>query len=78
MFLIFMYKFVEDVLTCNSRISNKMPHFYRYRVEDNFEPQSRGRTPTAQSPAPVRREAAEGAVAHVSLLGCRGAEKLYP
>ena len=47
-----------------------MPHFYRYRVEDNFEPQSRGRTPAAQSPAPVRREVAEGAVAHVSLMGC--------
>jgi len=46
-----------------------MPHFYRYREEDNFE-LSRGRTPAALSPAPVRREVAEGAVAHVKLLGC--------
>ena len=54
-----------------------MPNFYRYRVEDNFEPQSRGRNPSALSPAPVRREVAEGAVAHVSLLGC-GADLTIP
>ena len=54
-----------------------MPHFYRYRVEDNFEPQSRSRTPAAPSPAPVRRDGAEGVVAHVSLLGC-GADLTIP
>ena len=54
-----------------------MLHFYRYRVEDNFEPQSRSRTPAAPSPAPVRRDGAEGAVAHVSLLGC-GADLTIP
>ena len=53
-----------------------MPHFYRYREEDNFE-LSRGRTPAALSPAPVRREVAEGAVAHVKLLGC-GADLAIP
>ena len=62
-----------------------MPHFYRYRVEDNFEPLSRGRTPAALSPAPVRRQVSEAscttpsatAVAHISLLGC-GAEISVP
>jgi len=47
-----------------------MPHFYRYRVEDDFEAKSRVQTPVAQSPAPPRRDVAEGAKAHVSLLGC--------
>ena len=48
-----------------------MPHFYRYRVEDNFEPQSRGVTPAAMSPIPVRRQERGEAAAHVTLLGCQ-------
>jgi len=49
---------------------DKMPHFYRYRVEDNLGIESRGlTTPAATSPAVTRRETA-GPVAHVKLLGC--------
>ena len=49
-----------------------MPHFYRYRIEDNYEPLSgSGRTP-APTPSTTRRrlEGGEGGVrATVSLLG---------
>jgi len=49
---------------------DKMPHFYRYRVEDDLGIESReATTPAATSPAVTRRETA-GPVAHVKLLGC--------
>ena len=51
----------------------KMPHFYRYRVEDKYEPLSRGTTPALMSPAVTRRSEAPtptpSVSARVSLLG---------
>ena len=54
-----------------------MPHFYRYRIEENYEGLSgSGRTPAA-TPSLARRrveggEGGEGAVtATVNLLGCQ-------
>ena len=50
-----------------------MPHFYRYRVEENYEPLSRGTTPALMSPAVTRRSEAPAPTpaisAKVSLLG---------
>ena len=50
-----------------------MPHFYRYRVEENYEPLSQGTTPALMSPAVTRRSEAPAPTpsisAKVSLLG---------
>ena len=47
-----------------------MPHFYRYRVEDNFTPRS-GRTP-APTPSMARKAPdVKGLTASLGLLGCQ-------
>ena len=46
-----------------------MPHFYRYRIEENYEPRSRGTTPALATPMVTRRNEAPSATARVKLLG---------
>ena len=47
-----------------------MPHFYRYRIEENYEPRSRGTTPAQATPMVTRRsEAPAPATVRVKLLG---------
>ena len=49
-----------------------MPHFYRYRIEDNYEPGSRGTTPAPALATPRlsrRAEAPAPVTSRVRLLG---------
>ena len=47
-----------------------MPHFYRYRIEENYEPRSRGTTPAQATPMVNRRnEPSTPVTARVKLLG---------
>ena len=53
-----------------SLLCYRMPHFYRYRVEENYSPLLK-RTPAA-TPVPSRRnERTEQVTARLSLLGCQ-------